>query len=127
MIQTFQSPEEGGIREGPHSFCISRLNSKVIHSVKVEVHDLMSKPITTDGFHNPVIDWDVLVQSIKQDVSCINRRMWLCLVHWLHAVALLPNTRVSQIEFTVIINMSTIYKPQYLVLQWCLLFSYFKD
>lgn len=73
MIQTFQRPEENGIRKGPHSFRISCLNSKVIHSVKVEIHDLMSKPITTDCFHNPVVNWNILVQGIKQDVSCINK------------------------------------------------------
>lgn len=73
IIQTFQSPEEDGIRQGTHSFCISCLNSKVIHSVKVEIHDLVSKSITTDCFHNPVINWYVLVQGVKQDVSCVNR------------------------------------------------------
>lgn len=66
-------PEEDGIRERPHSFGISCLNSEVIHSVQVEIHDLMSEPITTDCFHNPVINWNVLVQGVKQDVSCKNK------------------------------------------------------
>lgn len=116
MIPTFQSPEEDGIRERPHSFGISCLNSKVIHSVQVEIHDLMSKPITTDCFHNPVINWNVLVQGVKQDVSCKNKWTHLCLVYWLRALLVskhpcFPNTIFKDYY------ISTIYKVQYPVWQ----------
>ena len=103
MIRTFQSPEEDGIGEGPHAFHISCLNSEVVHSVKVEIHNLMSKPITTDGLHNPVVDWYVLVQGVEQDVSCINRRVQILSVLGQLAALLLPHTQVSQMYFAIII------------------------
>lgn len=116
MIPTFQGPEEDGIRERPHSFGISCLNSKVIHSVQVEIHDLMSEPITTDCFHNPVINWNVLVQGVKQDVSCKNKWTHLCLVYWLRALLVskhpcFPNTIFKDYY------ISTSYKVQYPVWQ----------
>lgn len=95
IVQTFQSPEEDGIREGPYSFHIPCLNSKVIHRVKAEIHDLMGKPVTADSFHNPIIYWYILVQCIKQDISCINRQMRYSLVYRIYDVILLSNTHIS--------------------------------
>lgn len=97
IVQTFQSPEEDGIREGPHAFSVPCLNSKVIHSVQAQIHDLMGKPVTADSLHNPVIDGYILVQGIKQDVSCTKRQVWRCLVYRMHTVALLSSTHFSEL------------------------------
>lgn len=71
-MQTFQSPEENRIGEGPHSLGVARLDSEVVDGVQVEVHDLVGEAVAADGLHNPVIDRSVLVQSIEEDVSWTN-------------------------------------------------------
>ena len=69
QIQTFQRPEENRIGEGPHSLGVASLDSEVVDGVQVEVHDLVGEPVAADGFHNPVINGSILVQSIEEDVS----------------------------------------------------------
>lgn len=68
--QTFQSPEENRVRERSHAFGISSLYSEVIYCIQVQLHNLMSKSVSTDGLHNPIINGGILFQGVEQNVSC---------------------------------------------------------
>lgn len=71
-MQTFQRAEENGLGERPDALGVARLDPEVVDGVQVEVHDLVGESVAADGFHDPVVNRRVLVQSIEEDVSWIN-------------------------------------------------------
>lgn len=107
QIQTFQRPEESRIREGPHSLGVASLDSEVVHSVQVEIHDLVCEPITADGLHNPVINGSVLVQSIEQDVSWGNTTSQLAL----HQILMCFFYKI-QVKFRFLKNLAFLLKSR---------------
>lgn len=60
-VCTFRCPVLDRLRERPHPLGIFGLDAEIINSVQIQVHDLVSESVSTDGFHHPVINGHVLI------------------------------------------------------------------